>query len=70
MKNDKKEAQKRRSKILKTKYPGHRFRDNMYDDFHVYDLVDEMNMAKHDHRVLLKGYRWAIGDPLLEETEI
>ena len=52
MKND-----KTRKKILKTKYPFYRFKGNLYDDFHVYDLVDQMRLAKHDHRVLSRQLR-------------
>jgi hypothetical protein len=48
-----------RRKILKVKYPFHRFkRNNIYDEFHTYDLVDQMRMAEHDHRVLKKQLRW------------
>jgi len=32
---------------------------------HVYDLVDEMRMVKHDHRVLRKAWDWAMN----QETE-
>ena len=54
-------------KILKTKYPFYRFKGNLYNDFHTYDLLDQMRMVEYDHRVLEKQLRWMWNQDEYEE---
>lgn len=62
MKNMKNDKQKRRRKILRTNYPGHRLRKNLYDDFHTYDLVELMHRAEQDPKFLEEGWNWVMNE--------
>lgn len=62
MKNMKNDKQKRRRKILRTKYPGHRLNKNLYDEFRNYDLVDLMKMTEEDPKILEEGWNWVMNE--------
>ncbi len=62
----KNETKKIRKKILKVKYPHRHKFGNLYDEFHTFDLVDQMRMAEHDHRILHRAWDWVMNNDEME----